>query len=138
MDGLTGWVKCVFHRVNGVGYEYVVYSKGKIDTLEFMKAHPDRAKQCDGYGFNDNSDEFWACYCEDTMDPPVTIVRESEDNAISAFVESNPTAWGMSDADVAERENNGLGETIGYTDGGRPYDQERIQMFRVRLVRVEF
>lgn len=82
-------------------------------------------------------DLFFMCYCEDCMSPPVAIVKADDiEEAIDMFVETCEWAQ-MSEEDAAEREADGLGETVGMTGQGVRYDNETIHIRPIQLMRVD-
>lgn len=82
---------------------------------------------------------FFLCYAEDCYSPPFFIVRtDDESEAINLLLENHEPTFRMSDEDVAERDADGIPETVGYTSSGVPYDSETIRVREVELTAVRF
>jgi hypothetical protein len=118
---------------------YVVLAE-PLDTIEFMNGYvrPEfDAKQATGVETDAGYDTWFMCYLEDCYDPPIAIVNaEHEGDAIDAFVDKCEWAR-MSTETVEERENDGIGETVGWSACGYSYDEEIMQCRPIKLLRIE-
>ena len=89
--------------------------------------------------FDSDGARFFLCYAEDCFSPPLFVVRaDDESEALDALVSAHCQTFELDADAVAEREADGLGETVGYTDTGLAYDSETLRLRPLTLRTVNF
>lgn len=89
--------------------------------------------------FDSDGGRFFLVYSEDCFSPPLFVVRaDDESEALDVLVSTHCQTFELDADAVAEREEDGLGETVGYTDTGLAYDSETLHLRPLTLRTVNF